>query len=139
MMQNFFSRLLYRISHFLSGRYGIDALFMPILTVSCVLTLIGSFFHLGICRLLGMLLMLYGLFRVCSRNDSGRQKELSAYLTLKQKTESAIRLRRRMFRERHEKKYFKCPDCKVWLSVPKGKGKLQIRCTRCGHTFTRKA
>jgi len=34
-------------------------------------------------------------------------------------------------------KYYHCPQCSKMLRVPKGKGKIEIRCT-CGRTFVRK-
>ena len=36
-----------------------------------------------------------------------------------------------------EHKYYHCPQCSKMLRVPKGKGKIEIRCT-CGRTFVRK-
>ena len=36
-----------------------------------------------------------------------------------------------------EHKYYHCPQCSKMLRVPRGKGKIEIRCT-CGRTFVRK-
>lgn len=139
LMRNFFGRLLYRFSHFLAGRYGMDELFLPIVVVSCILTLLSSLGRLGLLRLLGTAFLLYALFRVFSKNFQKRQNELHIYLTWKNKLTQKFRLHRRIWQERHEKKYFKCPKCKTYLSVPKGKGKLKICCRKCSHQFIRKA
>ncbi len=138
-MRNFFSRLLYSLSRFLQGRYGIDALFLPIVIVSCVFTLLSSVRPLGWLRLIGTALLLYALFRVLSKNFPKRQRELQFYLNWKNKLTQKFRLYRRIWQERREKKYFKCPNCKTYLSVPKGKGKLKINCRKCSHQFTRKS
>ncbi len=36
-----------------------------------------------------------------------------------------------------EHKYYHCPQCGKMLRVPRGKGKIEIRCT-CGRTFIKK-
>lgn len=138
-MQNFFLRLRTQLSRFLAGRYGVDALFLPIVMASCVFTLLSNFKGLGVLRLLGMAFLIYALFRVLSKNFDKRRKELYAYCGFSRKMQTYFRLRKKMYEERRTKKYFKCPNCKTWLSVPKGKGMLKIRCTRCSHEFLRKS
>ncbi|MCR5726512.1 MAG: hypothetical protein K6G24_03500 [Lachnospiraceae bacterium] len=34
---------------------------------------------------------------------------------------------------------FDCPMCSQKLRVPKGKGKIEITCRRCGHVFIRRS
>lgn len=138
-MHNFLQRLQYSLSRFFQGRYGIDGLFLPIVITSCVFTLLSSFRGLGLLRLLGTALLIYAVFRACSRNFTARQKELRGYLSVKNKISAEFRLRQRMYQERKLKKYFRCPVCKTWLCVPKGKGKLRISCRKCNHTFVRKS
>ena len=36
-------------------------------------------------------------------------------------------------------KYFICPQCTQRLRVPRGKGRLRVTCTRCGHIFETKS
>lgn len=36
-------------------------------------------------------------------------------------------------------KYFICPQCTQRLRVPRGKGRLRVTCTRCGHVFETKS
>ena len=36
-------------------------------------------------------------------------------------------------------RFFKCPVCKQKLRVPKGKGKVEITCPKCGNKFIKKA
>lgn len=37
-----------------------------------------------------------------------------------------------------EHKIYKCPNCKTYLRVPRGKGKILITCNSCGHKFNKK-
>ena len=32
-------------------------------------------------------------------------------------------------------KYFVCKNCHKMVRVPKGKGKIEVTCPRCGHHF----
>ena len=35
-------------------------------------------------------------------------------------------------------RYFRCPDCRQTVRVPRGKGKISIRCPKCGRQFIEK-
>ncbi|MBR5239318.1 MAG: hypothetical protein IKW04_01930 [Clostridia bacterium] len=156
---NFLARLLYKLSHFMQGRYGIDGLCIPILVVSCVFTFFGTLFGSIILRLIGSALLILLVCRSLSKNHAARQKELYAYYNLKNKftfrnktqyvhqkqkpgrnQEKLIRKEQKAVRKEQKKFkcYFKCPECKAELSVPKGKGKIQITCRKCGHKFIKK-
>ena len=41
------------------------------------------------------------------------------------------------FSQRKSYRFFKCPGCGTYIRVPKGKGKIHIKC-RCGYTLYRK-
>lgn len=135
---NFFRRLLYRFSDFMQGRYGMDGLYYPLLISSCAFTLAGSLFRLGILRLIGSLLLIWLVMRAFSKNYAARQKELYAYYNLKNKISSFFYKNVNKTTRQKDKRYFKCPKCKVKLSVPKGKGKIRISCVKCGHQFIKK-
>lgn len=46
--------------------------------------------------------------------------------------ERAKRLAKRMWKERKTTAFLKCPACGQVLAVPKGKGKIRVRCPKCG-------
>ena len=138
-MHNFFKRLGMRLSQFMAGRYGVDALFLPLVIVSCVFTFISNFKGLGLFRLIGTIILCYALFRACSRNFDKRRRELYTYSQFSQKIRKYFRLKKKIYQERNIKKYFRCPNCKTYLCVPKGKGKLKIQCKKCHHEFIRKS
>ena len=72
--------------------------------------------------------------RMMSRNLSARQAENEKYLEIK---DNILNFRSTKKTERADRAhiYFKCPDCKKQLRVPKGKGKIEVRCPKCGSRF----
>ena len=41
------------------------------------------------------------------------------------------RVAKKMWKERKEKAFLKCPNCGTMLSVPRGKGKIIVTCPKC--------
>ena len=148
----FFGRFLYKLSTFMQGRYGMDGLYIPLLIISCAFTLLGTLFHSLVLRLIGSAFLILLVCRSLSKNHRARQKELYAYYNLKNKlsslfgkntvrnTDYSMKKEQRAAKkaQRKFKRYFKCPKCKTKLSVPKGKGKIQITCVKCKHQFIKK-
>ena len=77
-------------------------------------------------------------FRMLSRNVYRRQQENGAYLRQKYKITSAWRGAVDRWHQRHDYRFFKCPSCRTRLRVPRGKGKINIVCRKCGTSFQRK-
>ncbi len=134
----FFRRLLYKLSDLMQGRYGMDALYIPMLFTSCAFTLLGTLLRLVILRLVGFAILILLILRFFSKNYAARQKELNAYYHIKNSITSFFQKQSAIKTNRKYKRYFKCPKCKVKLSVPKWKGKIQITCRKCGHQFIKK-
>lgn len=119
------------------GRYGLDKLNVFLMTAAVALCLAGflvSRFFGAVGALIGTLtsLISYGLlfwylFRVFSRNIEKRSLENRRYLTLK------ARLTDRSNR------YYRCPNCRQTVRVPRGRGKICIKCPKCGEKFVRKS
>jgi hypothetical protein len=77
-------------------------------------------------------------YRIFSKKLDLRQRENQKYLALKRKLRSELKLAKTRLRQRHDYRFFRCPACRLTLRVPKGKGKILIRC-QCGENFTRKS
>ena len=45
---------------------------------------------------------------------------------------------RERWSQRKDYRFFKCRSCRTRLRVPRGKGKLNIVCRKCGTSFQRK-
>lgn len=130
-----------RFSKFMYGRYGADNL-SRFLSVVSLIILLASMFCRGIAQsvlfALALAIIIYSYVRVFSKNLSARRSENYKYLQRKQKITSWFSMRRDMWKQRKEFKFFKCPSCKAVLRVPKGKGKIRIVCKKCGTAFEKK-
>ena len=79
----------------------------------------------------------WGLFRMVSRNLPRRRAENAKFMQLAGPAINWFHLRRTMHRDK-EHRYFRCPRCRQTVRVPKGKGKIAIKCPKCGEKFIKK-
>ena len=116
---NWFARFMY-------GRYGSDKLNLVLLVTGLVISLVGTFSGLLILGYLAWIPFFVVLWRMFSRNISQRRRENQQFLAF------FSRLTDR------ENRYFNCPQCRQKVRVPRGKGKISIRCPKCGNKFIKR-
>lgn len=127
-----FRKLGDALRRFMAGRYGSDKLNQWLLgaaVVLIILGLIGSRTGSAVLALSGALAyvpLIWSIFRMYSRNIEGRRRENAAFQRF------LTRLKDRQHR------YFSCPKCRQTVRVPRGRGKINIRCPKCGEQFIRK-
>ena len=66
------------------------------------------------------------VFRAFSRNPEKRILENRRYLTLKSRLTD------------RKNRYYRCPNCRQTVRVPRGRGKICIKCPKCEEKFVRK-
>ena len=132
-----------RIARFMQGRYGGDQLSRFLSWVAIVPLLLSMFLQKvwngGLSSalwLIAVVALIYGTFRMFSKNIYQRQKENDWYLGWSNRINGWFRNKKQQFKDRKEYKYFRCPTCKATLRVPRHKGKVQITCKKCGNRFT---
>ena len=138
-MSNFFQNLPYKLANFMVGRNGPDALARAALWMGGLFTFLEIITGLGICSLIGMVFLLYFMFRCFSRNIAARARENARYIALTAKPRAAWARFNTRWDQRKTTKFLKCPQCGQSLSVPKGKGTLKITCPKCRNQFTTKS
>ena len=126
-----------KLQRFMWGRYGNDR-FNQFLMIVALVCLALSFFGLRIFYVLALALLVYVYYRMFSRNMSKRSAENQWYLKKEMKVRSWWQRRKKLFAGRRDYKIFKCPKCVQKLRVPRHKGKIAIRCKKCGEEFIRK-
>jgi hypothetical protein len=71
------------------------------------------------------------MFRLAGAGLSGARKGRNAYLGGKRKLKTALL----QVRERKTSVFVRCPQCRKLLRLPRGKGRLEVNCPVCRHTF----
>lgn len=84
-------------------------------------------------------MVIYAYVRIFSRNISKRYDENQRYLAKTQKIRTWINKQKSLRQQRKIYHIYTCPGCKQKIRVPKGKGKIEIRCPKCGTTFVKKS
>lgn len=129
------------IGRMMAGRLGTDRLnrFLSLFTVVMLLvSMLLSRRGIGsLAWALGIVSLALMLLRSFSRNLEKRYRENQAYERISGKLTGTIRGYRSRFRQRKEYRFFRCPSCRTWLRVPRGKGKVNITCRHCGQRFTK--
>ena len=127
-----FKRLGNAFRNFMMGRYGSDGLNKALLIVGVALIFLGSLFgkrvpwmsHLGLAAYVPLG---FCIFRMYSRNIGARQRENRAFLRFFSRLKDK------------EHRYYRCPKCRQTVRVPRGRGRINIRCPKCGEQFIRKS
>lgn len=132
MMGNWLRRIMV-------GRYGVDQLTWILIVMAFILSVCGNIFHLGVFRILCWAALVYGYYRIFSRNIYARQRENQAVMGLWGRLKSGPTRQRQRAADRKTYRFFTCPTCKQKLRVPKGKGKINITCPKCNTSFIRKS
>ena len=137
-IKNWLRRVEGNLQHFLYGRYGYDELTQFLSTAAVVCIVVGLFVWPGFFFCLSLAMYIAAMFRMCSKNIAKRQRERTAYLRMTKPLRDWFALSKRRFSERKTHRYYKCSGCKASLRVPKGKGKIKVRCPKCGREFIKK-
>ena len=128
-----------KIGRFMAGRYGNDKLnqFMMAVFLGCaVLNLFVRYAYVStVLNSWECLLILLVYIRMFSRNISKRYAENQKYLALENRLRRFWGQKRYLIQQRKEYHIYKCPGCKQKIRIPRGKGKISIRCPKCGEEF----
>ena len=78
-------------------------------------------------------------FRMFSRNIYKRSAENQWYLNKTYKLRSAFYRQKNLLIQRRTHHIYKCPSCRQKIRIPRGKGRIEIRCPKCSATFIKKS
>lgn len=133
------SKLGEKFYQFMKGRNGVDEYSRAISLVAVVLSIINIWLRSGVVSGITIAILAYSLYRSFSKDLTKRSKENAKFLRDTNGIRKPFkRLKRRLFGE-NGYKYFSCKSCKTELRVPKGKGKIKVRCPKCKEEMTTKS
>lgn len=132
-----------RFIRFMYGRYGVDQYSKFLLGVSIVLCILNIFIPSGFFKLalvaIFWALLIFSYYRIFSKKIYKRAAENEKYLRKTDKIRRKLNSKKSEWANRNVYKYYSCPNCKQRIRVPKGRGKIKIRCPKCGTEFIKKS
>ena len=128
-----------KLRRFMIGRYGTDGLNQFLSIASLVLLLIAIVSRISLFTWLSAAPLLFCCYRTFSRNISKRTEENYKFYTLKDRVDNKFRSLKEQWANRKVYHYYRCPQCRQKLRVPRGRGRIQISCSRCGTQFIKKS
>lgn len=133
-----------KIRRFFYGRYGIDTLGYIIVITSMVISVASSLIGIVsdiasfILWVLSYLLLAWAIFRMMSRNHAARRRENDCISGLVKPVKKWFKLKYNQIKDAKTHVYLKCPDCKNYLRLPKGRGEIAVTCPVCKCKFDTK-
>lgn len=124
-----------KFMRFMYGRYGVDTLGKYSLgagLATMVLTIVFDSYTLS---LLSWFFIILTYFRMFSRNLYKRSSENQTFLNKTYKLRTWFGKQKNMMAQRKTHHIYRCPGCKQKIRVPRGKGRIEIRCPKCHTTF----
>ncbi|WP_308616125.1 hypothetical protein [uncultured Enorma sp.] len=150
---------------FMKGRYGVDDLSTALGAVGLVLALLGTLSSARFVSIVALIVIVVALLRAFSKNFPARRREDEQFCTLMAHVpvigerfkgghggyrpnpgssnaanfERTKRTAQKMWANRKTTMYFKCKNCGQMLSVPRGKGRIRVKCPKCGNVTEKKS
>ena len=129
-----------KMAGWMYGRYGFDYLGRFLFAVAFIMIILSMFISsLWWLDFVGLALLVWEYFRVFSRNTTKRYEENQKYVSVTSGIKSwftSIPDRLRQGKTYHR---YKCPGCGHKIRIPRGKGRIIVRCPKCGKEFARKS
>ena len=110
-----------KLRQFMIGRYGTDGLNQFLSIASIVMLLISLITRVSLFTYVGMVLLILCFYTIKDR-ITGKANGLKDQWA-----------NRKLYH------YYRCPQCRQKLRVPRGRGRIQISCPRCGTQFIKKS
>ena len=124
---------------FMQGRYGADQMGQMLSAVSMVFLIISLFSRNQAWFLLAVIGIVYNYFRMFSKNISKRYAENQKYLKMTVGIRRKLASWKSQLAQRKIDHIYRCPGCKQKIRVPRGRGKIEIRCPKCNTRFVKKS
>lgn len=132
------NKFKHALERFMSGRYGVDNLNNFIFGSALFVYVMNGFFIRSIIvSVVSQMMLLIVIWRMFSKSWYKRQLENNKYLMITRPIRLRVLCMVRQFKD-PDRRYYVCPKCTQIVRVPKNRGKIEIDCPKCHHTFEKK-
>lgn len=128
-----------RLKKLMQGRYGVDELSRMLVYASFVVMLIGSFTKNPYINLVGFMVIIYAYSRIFSKNHRLCSSQNLKYMQVRDGFLRKIANQIQIMKLSKTYRVYSCPGCRQLVRVPKGKGRVEVKCPKCGAKFSKKS
>lgn len=128
-----------KLERFMIGRYGVDSFSRFLNGCILVLLVMQMFIPRSGIYFLTLLLLFYNYFRIFSKNIPARFRENEYFLRLQFRFDLKLKNWKASLTEIKKYHIYRCPGCGQKLRIPRGRGKIQIRCPKCHTEFIKRS
>lgn len=121
---------------FMAGRNGTDALFYFLFVLYFCLTGINHLILSPAIYYIRLIVLIWAIFRVFSKNLVKRRKENEAFKRIFAKFVPNGTMYKKRLLEGKTHSFHECPYCGAILRFKRQKGKFNVTCPRCQHKIT---
>lgn len=120
-----------KITRWMYNRYGFDKLSYVLFIVYGALVLINIFIRSELMNFVMVLIIVYILFRLMSKNTTKRRMENDHFIKYLNLMKGLLQLNKRRIVEMKIYRFRRCPDCKTVLRLKRKIGTHKVECPRC--------
>ncbi len=128
-----------KIYRFIRSRYGNDQLSSFLTWTGLVFIIADIFVSPSVLYFIGLVMFIWGYMRIFSKKYERRTAENRWFLEKTAGIRASFARIKKNKQAGKDHKVFACKKCHQMIRVPKGRGKIEIRCPKCGHTFVKKS
>lgn len=128
-----------RFYRFMQGRYGQDDFARFLLGVTMACLFLNFLVRSRMLVFLACILLFYTYFRMFSKNHQARYEENQKYLNATARARYWLEQQKKLSGERKYHHIYTCPKCRQKIRIPRGKGKIMVRCPKCRHEFQKRS
>jgi DNA-directed RNA polymerase subunit RPC12/RpoP len=129
---------LYRFFRGRYGAYGSDRMTRVMVVIAVILLVLSFISPLSLLYYVAFIILFYCYFRMFSKNIPARYKENEFFVKHTDKVIGFFTGIKDKFTGHKAYHIYKCPGCGQKIRIPRGKGKVAIRCPKCGREFVKR-
>lgn len=139
-------KLLHWVQNIMRQANPVDELSRFLLKAGAVIGIIGILFGSSLILWMGFALVLWMYVRTFSKDRQKNYQQNRKFQSYKNrfmkrfsKQSNVVQLKKARMQQRKTHRFYKCPNCKQQVRIPKGRGKVSITCPSCRTKFIKKS
>lgn len=120
-----------KIARFMYGRYGVDQFSKFLVTLIMVMMFLNIFLRSTLVNCISWVGIIFVYYRMFSKNHYQCNAQNQWFLAQVRKL--------RCYKDIRTHHIYTCKSCKQKIRIPRGKGRIMIRCPKCGFEFIKRS